>query len=208
MAGETPQPFSPGPPSRPRSLRSPESPPRKKWRATRTHPTRQATLTAPGAAPPRGCPRCQNRAQRALPIRRGKPATPGQAQQSPPSRKPGPHTAARATQGMEHCGGRPSFLPHGSPTLKTSRSTTATATRTHSNTTLPLYPVPAYALFRRCLRLKTTATAKRITASAPRAIETTAEWKPNIATTRTTTGVMNRSARDGLLDEISRYCCR
>ena len=70
--GETPQPFPPRPPSRPRSLRSPESPPRKKRRATRPHPNRRATLTAPGAAPPRGCPRCQTQAPRALPFHRGK----------------------------------------------------------------------------------------------------------------------------------------
>jgi hypothetical protein len=38
----------------------------------RTHPKRRATLATPGRPPPRGCPRCQNQAQRALPHSPGK----------------------------------------------------------------------------------------------------------------------------------------
>jgi hypothetical protein len=39
-------------------------------------------------------------------------------------------------------------------------------------------------------------------------IETTGEWRRKTAQTSKTTGLMIRKARDVLLEETCRYCCR
>jgi hypothetical protein len=79
------------PPSRPRSLRSPEDPARKKRRAARTHPKKRETLTAPPGrrrADARGA-RTGHRGH--YPIRREKaPPPPGDRGQPPRTPRTGP----------------------------------------------------------------------------------------------------------------------
>lgn len=75
-------------------------------------------------------------------------------------------------------------LPHGSPLLRWLLGSGGASPRGGTG------------LFPRCLRLQMTAPAMSSNASAPRAIEMTAEWRANMATTITTTGVMIRKARD------------
>jgi len=60
----------------------------------------------------------------------------------------------------------------------------------------------------RRIRLQTITPATSRTATAPRMIETTGEWRRKTAQTSKTTGLMIRKARDVLLEETCRYCCR